>query len=1084
MSSCDELLALQTQLMGQISRALANYKKLGQAKMTQAVTRQRLAGLKDTFAKCQELDGKLVLYADDKLKASHSYFQNHLFENCEDVYNEAADFMAEVLATFEPQPPHHSTINVSGLADSFRPSSHLPRINLPTFDGSFDKWESFRDRFTSLVRNDATISNVDRMHYLCSCVKGDASNVLTHLAITEANFVVAWDILQSRYDNKRRLITGHLQTLLQLPALVSETSKDLRNLRDQTNAAIQALQNLGRPVEHWDDVLVFLVAQKLDKFSRKAWELKLGDTAEYPKYTELDQFLESRVRALEAIVPVTPKVAESSKPKNKALASHAASTATLSCPLCKKSHLLYQCSTFLNQTPAQRADFIRKVKRCFNCLSAKHPVKDCTSSRSCKQCSKRHHTLLHLDASVKNNETEPAESAVTVAAIEKIESEVASHTVSQTVSPNSQILLATARVRVHSSDGRAVTIRALLDQGSAATLITESIAQCLRLPKISRSVCVTGIGDTKSIIRHAVTITLTPTSCDGPAYSTTALIMKSLTRYKPSRVNSMRSWKHITGLKLADSEPMNLDPIDLIIGADLFGFLLLEGVRKGAENEPIAQNTTLGWILSGPVASPPSSLPRESVQIHHGTVFDDLDSDLRRFWEVEDIPRKAHMSPEELQCEEHFATTHTRTPEGRYVVRLPFKRGLPQLGESRFAALSSLRRVEHRLEREPTTASEYREFLDEYERLGHMAKIPPEDLDVHVTKRYYIPHHAIVRATSETTRLRVVFNASARTTNGTSLNDHLLIGPKLQRDLVVVILRWRQYRYVFTADIAKIYRQIRVDPRDTDYQRILWRRSPSDPVEEYRMLTVTYGCAYAPFAAIRSIEQLATDEGSQFPLAVPVLLEETYVDDCVFGADDKVLARQTRDQVNALLAKGCFRLRKWASNCPELIADLDPSDHGLANPKVLKNDEHLKILGIAWNPPQDVFQFQVATQNPGTTKRAILSTIAKLFDPLGWVAPVVVTAKIFMQQLWLLKINWDDEIPDTHLRPWVSYHSKLPCVNQVQIPRWTKQGADTLHLALHGFSDASTKAYAAAVYLRTVHVDGTLRMERSPSRFS
>ncbi|XP_071577173.1 uncharacterized protein [Temnothorax nylanderi] len=650
---------------------------------------------------------------------------------------------------------------------------------------------------------------------------------------------------------------------------------------------------------------------------------------------------------------------------------------------------------------------------------------------------------------------------------------VASHIVSKTVSPNSQILLATARVRVHSSQGRAITIRALLDQGSAAILITESIAQCLRLPKISRSVCVTGIGDTHSIIRHAVNITLTPASCDGPAYSTTALVMKTLTRYKPRRVESMGAWKHISGLKLADSEPMKLDAINLIIGADLFGLLLLEGVRKGAENEPIAQNTTLGWILSGPVDSPPPS-PRESVQIHHGTVLDNLQSDLRRFWEVEEIPRTIHMSPEELQCEQHFATTHTRTPEGRYVVRLPFKRGPPQLGESRFAALSSLKRLERRLEREPNNATEYREFLDEYLRLGHMAKIPPEDSVVDVTKRYYIPHHAVVKDTSETTRLRVVFNASARTTTGTSLNEHLLIGPKPQRNLVVVILRWRQYRYVFTADIAKMYRQILVDPRDTDYQRILWRRSPSEPVEEYRMLTVTYGCAYAPFTAIRSIEQLAADEGSQFPLAVSVLLEETYVDDCVFGADDKALARQTRDQVTALLDKGCFRLRKWASNCPELIADLDPSDHGLASTKVLQNDEHLKILGIAWNPSHDVFHFQVANQNPGTTKRAILSTIAKLFDPLGWAAPVIITAKIFMQQLWLLKLNWDDEIPDNQLRPWVTYHSKLPCLNQVHIPRWTQQGTDTVHLTLHGFSDASTKAYAAAVYLRTVHTDGSV----------
>lgn len=251
MASFEDHLAMQTHLIKSISRTLPNFKKLGQAKMSQAVTRQRLTALKEMFAKSQELDAKLTLHADDKKKESEPYFKNELFIKCEDEYNEAADFLAEVLATYDnTSPSYATTANVSSFSDSTRGPSRLPRINLPTFEGSFDKWESFRDRFTSMIKNDNTLSNVERMHYLCSCVKGDASHALSHLAITDANFEVAWNLLFSRYENKRRLITGHLQTLLQLPSIASETSKDLRNLRDQTNAAIQALNNLGRPVEH------------------------------------------------------------------------------------------------------------------------------------------------------------------------------------------------------------------------------------------------------------------------------------------------------------------------------------------------------------------------------------------------------------------------------------------------------------------------------------------------------------------------------------------------------------------------------------------------------------------------------------------------------------------------------------------------------------------------------------------------------------------------------------------------------------------------------------------------------------------
>lgn len=1062
-------MTMQNQQMGSVSRALANFKKLGQIKMTPAVTRQRLAILKETFAKCQELDSKISLAADDKVKTSHAYFTQNYFLACEDCYHEAVDYMAEVLDKHESRTPHPTAAHdVSGIHDSFRSTSHLPRINLPTFDGSYEQWESFRDKFKSIVQNDPRLSNVERMHYLCSCVKGDASNALDHLAITDSNYDVAWKILVARYDNKRRLITLHLQSLLSLPSLNSETSSDLRHLRDQTNKAIQALKNLGREVEHWDDLLVFLVAKQLDKSSRKAWELKLGDTLEYPSYSELDQFLESRIRALDAITPVVNEKSQAPA-KRKALASHNASTVSFSCPLCKTNHLLYQCATFLKQTPSQRFDFIKKQKRCSNCFSTKHFVKDCTSSRACRQCSKRHHTLLHLETSDQSADTPPQPASTPATRV----NEVTSHLLSRTVSPNSNILLATARVRVYSPHGRFISVRALLDQGSAATFITESLAQRLRLSRLNRSMFVTGISEMQSVVRHSAVITITPAHCDEPSFSTTALILRSLTKYLPSKVKTSPTWGHITGLTLADHDPMNTDPIEVIIGADLFGMLVLDGVRKGSENEPIAQNTILGWILSGPISTSPSSEPKSEVA-HHGVVLETLDHDLRRFWEIEELPQKTHYSSEELQCDEHFRATHSRTPQGRYVVRLPFKHGPPiSLGESYSIAVSSFLRMEQRLSQDQTKASEYRDFLAEYEALGHMIQLSPTE-NVKPDQSYYIPHHAVLRESSATTRLRVVFNASCRTSNGSSLNDHMLIGPKLQKDLASVVMQWRQYRFVFTADIAKMYRQILVDQRDTDYQRIVWRSFPGGIITDYRLLTVTYGTAAAPYLALRVLDQLAIDDGAQFPLAVPVLRHQTYVDDCTFGADDQILARQTRDQLIALLERGGFRLRKWASNSTDLLADLDPSDHGLATHKVLQDDEHIKVLGILWNPKLDVFQFRVSIpSSAGTTKRSILSTIARFFDPLGWATPVIITAKILMQRLWSLQCQWDSEIPSQHLHHWSEYHRQLPCLEALRIPRWTTYGSHTVHSALHGFSDASNLAYAAVVYIRVTHIDGS-----------
>ncbi|XP_076301717.1 uncharacterized protein LOC143219725 [Lasioglossum baleicum] len=356
-----------------------------------------------------------------------------------------------------------------------------------------------------------------------------------------------------------------------------------------------------------------------------------------------------------------------------------------------------------------------------------------------------------------------------------------------------------------------------------------------------------------------------------------------------------------------------------------------------------------------------------------------------------------------------------------------------------------------------------------------MRRAPPSSPSS--TQSVYLPHHPVFREGSATTHLRVVFNASSISSNGTSLNDHLLPGPKLQADLSSVLLRWRNFRYVYTADIAKMYRQILIDARDLDYQRIFWEEFPSDEPNPYQLLTVTYGMTCAPFLALRVLQQLSEDEGSQFPLARPILRSNIYVDDVLFGGDDIPSLRRSRDQLNGLLQRGRLRLRKWASNHPELLTDMDPADHGLACSKFLAPDDEVKILGVSWNPSRDAFQFQVLiSDTPPSTKRTILSTIAKLYDPLGWVTPAIISAKILIQDLWRLRIEWDTPISGPALDRWTAIYTRLPSLTQVQIPRWTGYSPSNSHIEFHGFADASNIAYAAVIYARCISTTGQITL--------
>ncbi|XP_076660479.1 uncharacterized protein LOC143363835 [Halictus rubicundus] len=1060
-TTMDDLLLEQEAAMKALARVLPNLKKLGQNNFTVPKLQMRLEYLKETFAQCRENNRRLQSFRKTEGATKLTYFKEEHFNRCEDDYTMAADFIADSIQTLAAKLPPPSPL--AGAPPPAQPPSKLPRIGLPTFSGDFHDWESFRDKFTALIIKDISLSDVSRLHYLGSCLKGAASDLVRNLPITEANFKIAWDLLTARFDNHRGLVNFHIQTLHSLPHVSTESASDLTSLRDKANTAIQALRNLGRPVDTWDDLLVFLIVARLDRSSRKAWELQLGASTDYPTYAELEKFLESRIRALDALQPI-------SKQAKRNVSSHAATSNRLSCPLCKTEHRLNACTQFKSKTVSQRFDFVKGDRRCLNCFSQKHAVSACPSKYSCQQCGRRHHSLLHFD-STPNNSTVSQASPSSSDQPPFAQTTVASHVSSPPVFATQRILLATAWVKVSSAAGRSELVRALLDQGSATTLMTESLAQRLRVQRRRVSVSISGIGNRETTARHAATIQISPTNGTGPTLSTTTLVLRSLTRYVPERCERTISWPHIRNLALADKKPMSSDPIQIIIGADLYGFILLDGLRTGSIHEPIAQNSIFGWFLSGPAGSM-TSTSSPVVPSYHCTPSDPLESELRRFWEIEEIPNTSRYTEEEEQCENHFRTTHTRDPSGRYMVRLPFRRAHPiDIGNSYRIAHRMLTRLETRLRSNPPLFDEYDAFLREYLNLGHMRKVPPSLQDGPQT--VYIPHHAVIRESSVTTHLRVVFNASSLTSNGTSLNDHLLIGPKLQTDLPTIILRCRQYRYLLTADVTKMYRQILVNPQDVDYQRILWRSSPSDSVDRYQLLTVTYGTAPAPFLALRVLKQLVEDEGSNFPLAVSVLQNHLYVDDCVFGASDESRLTETRNQLITLLSKAHFQLHKWTTNAPHLLRDISPHDRGTGLEKILQFDETVKVLGVAWSPDADAFRFRVTLPHHSAgTKRAILSTIARLFDPLGWVTPTTVYAKILMQQLWLKKCSWDAPLPSTFLDRWTIYNAELPALKSLAIPRWTHQTLDIASCELHGFADASTVAYAAVVYLRVVTSSG------------
>lgn len=263
--------------------------------------------------------------------------------------------------------------------------------------------------------------------------------------------------------------------------------------------------------------------------------------------------------------------------------------------------------------------------------------------------------------------------------------------------------------------------------------------------------------------------------------------------------------------------------------------------------------------------------------------------------------------------------------------------------------------------------------------------------------------------------MRVVFDASCKTSNGLSLNDELLVGPtNLQNDLLSILLKWRKHAYVINADIEKMYRQIQVADEDTHYQKILWRDSPQKPIKEYRLRTVTFGTASTPYLAVRTLQQLANDNEEKYPLAAKATIDDFYVDDLLTGTDTIEQAIILQSQIITLLKLGGFDIRKGSSNHQEILKHVSPTHREISFPLSINAENNIKKLGIYWNPSTDSFGFKISQEESSLvyTKRTLLSEIAKIFDPLGWLAPTVIIAKIMMQDLWLTGLAWDDKQPN------------------------------------------------------------------------
>lgn len=462
------------------------------------------------------------------------------------------------------------------------------------------------------------------------------------------------------------------------------------------------------------------------------------------------------------------------------------------------------------------------------------------------------------------------------------------------------IILATAVVRIQDRTNISTPQRALLDSGAQCSLISKSCAQRLGLRQIRCHLPLRGVSGSVGVLDRKVQVYIRPWF-ESPILLPVELFLIDdwETQHPPVAVRWVLP--PLNGRNLADENFDTPNRVDMLLGADIWASIVGPTIYR-ANVGAMMQDSMLGFLALGRFALSDQNALFATVLNLMANNEPALENDLllnaiKRFWYWEEMAETIPWTPEEQAVEKLFQETHYRNKDGRYVIRIPIRPNMPSLGDSRAIALRRFYQLERRLQANHDLRQKYIQAMREEIEHGYMEKAwghPTGDMV------YYIPHHCVGK------KFRIVNDASCRTSNGLSLNDIQMVGPKIQHDLADQIMRFRRHKIAVVADVKKMFKQVKVDPSQWDLQRIFWRESPNDPLQEYWLTSVIFGLASALHCSCRAMIQCARDNAHVHPIAAKTIESDFYVDDGLFGAESIEAAMKLCKEIDTVLKSGGF----------------------------------------------------------------------------------------------------------------------------------------------------------------------------------
>lgn len=676
-------------------------------------------------------------------------------------------------------------------------------------------------------------------------------------------------------------------------------------------------------------------------------------------------------------------------------------------------------------TIEERKKLLTHKRLCFNCTGTKHRAAECKCKNSCLKCGQRHHTSICSGRNQLLITTEEKEGRVVYPVV------------------------------MVSVEG--VLCRALLDTGAGSPYASAAL-----LAKLSRRTHAREVRHIEMMLgsttREVELATITVRSTDGMEelkVDVTKVEKGELLMVEnPNYQALINSHAHLEGVQMEDKDPKPFLPIHLILGASEYAAIkTTERPRVGRPGEPVAEKTKFGWTIM----SPGRDIDHTNMLLTQTSHVDYEELCRLDVMGLQDVPEH-----DQRAVYAEFREQLVRHPEGWYETGLPWKGGHPPLPNNKAGSLRRLAQLQPKLQH-LGVAEKYAETIEQQKSEGivEIASEPPQG------KEFYIPHKPVVRMAAESTKLRIVYDASARANqNAPSLNDCLYPGPPLQNHIWNVLVRMRFNPVALTGDLKQAFLQVRIKKEERDALRFHWKTHQEAEVETLRFTRALFGLTSSPFLLGGVIENHFDSWEARNPELIAELRRSLYVDDLVSGKPTVKEAQDLKRGAIKVFEDAKFTLHKWHSN----VSALEESETRTENEETFakqqlgtQKGEESSLLGLPWNKLKDQISVIFPKNNAVRTKRGLLRNLATIYDPLGLVSPLTLKGKFIFRDVCISKVAWDAQLPEQIAKEWLQWEKILP--QEVVVPRClTIQQEQIEEIELHAFGDASAKGVAAAVY--------------------